>query len=186
MQRLIQPGNAKLHNMYMFNLPASQQVCGRKCPGCYAIREQQRFPTVIEARNKRLEASKQEDFIATIISEINSLRTKPKWFRLHASGEFYSQSYINSWVTIAKAFPAITFYSYTKRLRHFDFKILQTLPNFVLIDSLHFGKLNYGRLEEAPSDAFICPSHVGATCGQSCTHCMSKQAQSNGVYFIKH
>lgn len=188
--KLIQSGNSKLgRNIYMFNIPATKDICGRICPGCYSIKEQVRFPSVIEARNKRLKASKQEDFVATIISEINSLRTKPKWFRIHASGEFYSQSYINSWVTIAKALPAITFFSYTKRLRHFDFKILQTLPNFVLIDSLHFGKLNFSTLSNAPQTAFICPDQKGAAiqCGISCTWCMTKgQADVNGVWFIAH
>ena len=73
---LRQKGNSKLHNMYMFNIPATKDICGRICPGCYSIKEQNRFPIVIEARNKRLEASKQEDFASTIISEINSLRPK--------------------------------------------------------------------------------------------------------------
>lgn len=186
MQRLIQPGNAKLHNMYMFNLPASQQVCGRKCPGCYAIREQQRFPTILAARERRLAASDHPAFTTRIINELSKLRTLPPYFRIHASGEFYSQSYIDSWQVIVESFPSIVFYAYTKRLREFDFSKLASLPNFILINSLHFGKLNYGRLEEAPSGAFICPSHVGATCGQSCTYCMSKQAQTHGVWFKQH
>ena len=184
--KLIQKGNSKLHNMYMFNLPATKAICGRICPGCFAIREQKRFPTVIEARNKRLEASKQEDFITTIISEINSLRTKPKWFRIHASGEFYSQAYVDSWHTIASSFPSITFYAYTKRLAHFDFSRLASLPNFVLINSLQFHRLNYSKLEDAPKDVFICPSYKGATCGESCTYCQTKTAQANGVWFVKH
>lgn len=187
--KLIQKGNSKLHNMYMFNLPATRDICGRICPGCYAIKEQNRFPIVIEARNKRLEASKQEDFASTIISEINSLRTKPLYFRIHASGEFYSQSYIDSWTTIAKSFPNITFFSYTKRLRHFNFETLQSLPNFVLIDSLHFGRLNYSTLSNAPQTAFICPDQKGTAvqCGISCTWCMTKgKADINGVWFIAH
>lgn len=185
--KLIQPGNSKLHNAYMFNIPAAKDICGRTCPGCYSIKEQIRFPSVVEARNKRLEASKQKDFASTIISEINALRTKPKWFRIHASGEFYSQSYIDSWTTIAKSFPNITFFSYTKRLKDFDFSAISSLPNFVLINSLHFGKLNYSKLEDAPSSAFICPSYLGATCGDSCTYCQTKGlADVNGVWFVKH
>lgn len=185
--KLIQKGNSKLgRNIYMFNIPATRDICGRICPGCYAIKEQKRFPIVIETRNKRLEASKQEDFASTIISEINSLRTKPLYFRIHASGEFYSQSYIDSWYTIASSFPSITFYAYTKRLAHFDFSSLSSLPNFILINSLHFRGLNYGPASSAPADAFICPSHSGATCGQSCVYCMTKTAQTNSVWFIKH
>lgn len=184
--KLIQKGNSKLHNMYMFNLPATHAICNRICPGCYAAREQARFPVILTARESRYTASIAPTFASTIISEINSLRTKPLYFRIHASGEFYSQAYIDSWYTIASSFPSITFYAYTKRLAHFDFSSLSSLPNFVLINSLHFRGLNYGPASSAPADAFICPSHSGATCGDSCTYCMTKTAQTNSVWFIKH
>lgn len=184
--KLIQKGNSKLHNMYMFNLPATHAICNRICPGCYAAREQTRFPVILTARESRYTASIAPTFASTIISEINSLRTKPLYFRIHASGEFYSQAYIDSWYTIASSFPSITFYAYTKRLAHFDFSSLSSLPNFVLINSLHFRGLNYGPASSAPADAFICPSHSGATCGDSCTYCMTKTAQTNSVWFIKH
>ena len=184
--KLIQKGNSKLHNMYMFNLPATHAICNRICPGCYAAREQTRFPAILTARESRYAASTLPTFASTVISEINSLRTKPLYFRIHASGEFYSQSYIDSWHTIASAFPSITFYAYTKRLAHFDFSSLNSLPNFVLINSLHFRGLNYGPASSAPADAFICPSHSGATCGDSCSYCMTKTAQTNSVWFIKH
>lgn len=184
--KLIQKGNSKLHNMYMFNLPATHAICNRICPGCYAAREQTRFPAILTARESRYTASISPTFASTIISEITSLRTKPLYFRIHASGEFYSQTYIDSWYTIASSFPSITFFAYTKRLAHFDFSSLSSLPNFVLINSLHFRGLNYGPLSSAPTDAFICPSHSGATCGQSCVYCMTKTAQTNSVWFIKH
>ena len=184
--KLIQPGNSKLKGMYMFNIPASKAICATICPGCYAHKEQIRFPATLAARESRYQASLQPDFSSQIISELSSLRKLPTHFRIHASGDFYSQTYIDSWLTIAQAFPTITFYAYTKRLKHFDFSQLSSLPNFILINSLQFGSLNYGPLSSAPANAFICPSHTGATCGQSCQFCMSKTAQTNSVYFVKH
>ena len=184
--KLIQSGNSKLHNMYMWNMPATTLQCGRICPNCYARREEARWPAVRKAREARYQASLQPDFSSRIIAELGALRKLPKYFRVHASSEFYSQSYIDSWYTIASAFPSITFYAYTKRLAHFDFSSLSSLPNFVLINSLHFRGLNYGPISSAPDNAFICPSHSGATCGDSCTYCMTKTAQANSVWFIKH
>lgn len=184
--KLIQPGNSKLNNTHMFNLPATKSVCNRICKGCYAAREQARFPSVLNARENRLTASKSPDFSDNIISELSRLRNKPKYFRVHASGEFYSQSYISSWTKIAKANPSITFYAYTKRLNDFDFSDLSSLDNFVLINSLHFNKLNYGPVEQAPANAFICPSSKDIRCGIECTWCMTKEAQSNGVFFKQH
>lgn len=186
MSKLIQRGNSKLTGMYMFNLPATKAVCSMQCPGCYAAREQARFPSILAARSTRLEAAMQPTFASNVISELNSLRKLPKHFRVHASGEFFSQTYVDAWVQIAKAFPSVTFYTYTKRLKDFDFSNLSVLPNFVLINSLHFGSLNYGPLTQAPTGAFVCPASDTVRCGQHCTYCMSKSAQSNGVYFRKH
>lgn len=184
---LIQKGNAKLKSMYMWNMLTSKEICGRECPNCYSLREQIRFPSVVKARTARYEASKKPNFAIKIIEELNKLRNKPKYFRIHASSEFYSQSYIDSWQTIIEAFPSITFYAYTKRLNDFDFTSISSLSNFVLINSLHFGKLNYGTLEEAPKNSFICPSYQGATCGDSCTYCQTKGlADVRGVWFVKH
>ena len=172
--------------MYMWNMPATTLQCGRICPNCYARREEARWPAVRKAREARYQASLQPDFSSRIIAELKALRKPPKYFRVHASSEFYSQSYVDSWYTIASSFPSITFYAYTKRLAHFDFSSLSSLPNFVLINSLHFRGLNYGPISSAPTDAFICPSHSGATCGDSCTYCMTKTAQANSVWFVKH
>ena len=184
--KLIQPGNTKLNNTMMFNLPATLEVCGRLCAGCYAAREQVRFPSILVARDNRYLASQQSDFADKIIAELTKLKKKPLYFRIHASGEFYSQTYINHWQKIASSFPSITFYAYTKRLQDFDFTQLSSLPNFVLINSLHFGKLNYGPESAAPTNAFICPSSSSIKCGIHCSYCMTKTAQTNGVYFRKH
>lgn len=191
MKKLIQKGNSKLAaaNIYMFNLPATREVCGMQCRGCYAIGEQKRYPTVLPARQARYEASLQPDFSSRVVSEINRIRNRPTMFRIHSSGEFYDQAYINKWYTIASKLPDITFYAYTKRMKEFDFSKLKSLPNFVVIDSFHYGGLNYGKLDKAPKDAFICPEQPKAnvSCGKTCTWCMDKQgAEANGVFFKQH
>jgi hypothetical protein len=185
--KLIQPPNKKLHNTYMFNLPATKEVCGRTCKGCYAIGEQKRYPNVLPARESRYEASLQLDFTSTIHNELANLRKRPKYFRIHASGEFYDQAYVNKWLSIIKRNPDIIFYAYTKRMKEFNFNEFMAQPNAVLINSFHYGGLNYGKLDKAPSGAFICPEHTKQVkCGESCTYCMSKPAQANGVWFKQH
>lgn len=187
MIKLIQKGNSKLHNCYMFNVPSTMEVCGRICKGCYAIREQVRFPAALLARERRYEASKGGTFAYDVVSEIRSLRKAPKYFRIHASGEFYSQEYVDKWVTIIESVPDVRFYAYTKRLQHFDFSRMKALSNMVLIDSLHFTTLNYGPAAKAPIGAFVCPSHDKDTkCGETCNYCMRKPAQANGVFFVQH
>lgn len=186
--KLIQKGNSKISSMYMFNIPASMDICNTLCKGCYAHGEQKRYPTVLPARTARYAASQQPDFVSRVHAELASLRSRPRYFRVHASGEFYSQPYVNSWVRIAQRNPDITFYAYTKRRDDFDFSKLTALKNFVLINSLHHGRLNYGRIEKAPEGAFVCPSYEKTTkCGETCTYCMTKGAADvTGVFFKKH
>ena len=191
MSKLIQPGNSKLgKSMYMWNMTTSPVQCGRSCSGCYAAAEERRWPNVAKARQARYEASLQLDFVSRIKAELSSLKVLPKHFRIHASSEFYDQAYVNKWVSIASAFPTIAFFAYTKRLRDFDFSQLQSLPNVCIINSFHFGGLNYGKLERKPVEAFLCPDHKGNTgvqCGTTCTYCQTKGgADANGVYFLQH
>lgn len=188
--KLCQEGNSKLKEakMMMFNLPAGKETCGRICPGCYAIKEQKRWPSVVVGRDNRLKASKDKSFVTRISAELSKRKQRPKFFRVHASGDFYSQDYIESWKTIAENNPDITFYAYTKRKKKFDFSGLQSLKNFIVIDSLQYKKLNYGPKENAPAGSYICPDVKGAnvSCGIQCTYCMDKHAETSAPYFIEH
>lgn len=187
---LIQRGNSKLKaaGIGMFNLPATKQVCGRVCKNCYAVREQVTYPNVLPAREARFKAAQQIDFVSNVQSELSKKRKRPKYFRVHSSGEFFSQEYVNKWVAIAKKNTDITFFAYTKRARDFDFSVMKSLSNFILIDSFHFGALNYGPRKRVPQGAFVCPAVKGSTveCGIDCTYCMTKEAQTAAPYFIKH
>lgn len=185
--KLLKYENAKLHNQLVFNLPVSMETCARICPGCYALKPQQRFPAVLAYRNERLHASKQSDFITRITTEIQACRKPLAAVRIHESGEFYSQDYISSWTTIVSSLPTVRFYAFTKRLADFDFTQLQALPNFVLINSLHTGGLNYAKAADLPTSVFTCPATTSpAQCGIDCSWCWTKCAQYLGVQFVKH
>lgn len=187
---LIQRGNSKLAaaGMLMFNLPAIKEVCAMECAGCYAIKEQKVYPTALSSRMYRYEQSQKDDFVDKIQDELDRRRKRPKMFRVHASGEFYSQEYVDKWTEIAKANPDIVFYAYTKRKKYFNFEQLSGLDNFILINSLQYKRLNYGGLDAAPEGAFICPDQPGkgVQCGVTCTFCMTKEAQTRAPYFRKH
>ena len=186
--KLLTRNNDKLKNQFIFDLPVSHAICGRQCPGCYALKAQKRFPAVLEKRNRMLLASRATDFASTIIAQLSATKSTTRTVRIHSSGEFYSQPYIDSWHTIATALPNFTFYAFTKRLADFDFSALSALPNFILINSLQYGGLNYAPLANLRRDIFICPATAGhaVTCGVTCKYCQTKTAQYNGVQFVKH
>lgn len=187
--KLLKYENAKLKQQHIFTLPASQEVCGRVCPGCYAIKPQIRFPkTVLPYRERMLESSKTDSFVSLVVQELSSSKRPSKTVRVHESGEFYSQEYVDKWKSIASQLPDFIFYAFTKRLKHFDFSGLKSLPNFVVIDSLHGGKLNYNTLEKLDPSRPICPVTLGQDllCGITCRICMDKSTETTSIQFVKH
>lgn len=199
--KLLSKGNSKLDKkVSVWNILAGMEVCGRECDGCYAIKEQKRWKgTVVSGRAKRLELSKSDSFVADMVLEI--LKSAPRFVRVHGSGEFYSQEYINKWVKIAlgvkKLRPYIRFYTYTKRDNEFDFTELDKASNFIVhrsfvtVDGKR--KMNYGNAEHLNSisdkvESFICPLATDRTgkCGSECTWCMEKENQGTAILFEAH
>ena len=67
------------------------------------------------------------------IEKENALKVKRDgtpyaYFRIHESGDFYNQKYVNEWAKIAQAFPTMKFLAFTKS-HAFNFSGLTDLPN---------------------------------------------------------
>lgn len=79
------------------------------------------------------------------------------YIRLHDTGDFYNQDYVNKIAEIAKRNPDKKFYAYTKSL-HLDLDPLYNLDNFHVIQSAggkHDDKIDYNK-----PHALILPEHV--------------------------
>lgn len=118
MRKLLSKSNSKLKkdNIVSFGLPA-----GKTCPGareckkyCYAQKGCFRFKSVVESREYNLEVSKKNCFVDMISEELRGMKKKPYAVRIHDSGDFYGQKYLDKWIDIAKSMPDILFYAYTK------------------------------------------------------------------------
>jgi hypothetical protein len=111
-------GNEKIGDeIFAFNLPAIDTCPGMSaaCESCYAQRGRWVFRKVQEALRRNWEASRHSFFAERMIREIRSRRVHV--VRIHASGDFYSVSYIRSWLRIAQACWGVTFYAYTRSWR---------------------------------------------------------------------
>jgi hypothetical protein len=94
-----------------------------------------RFGNVERALTKRYEASKEENFVQTITEELAKVKNdKQIYIRIHDSGDFYSPSYFQKWLTIARLNPSVRFYAYTKS--HSFIRGIELPENFDLIFSL--------------------------------------------------
>jgi hypothetical protein len=121
--------------LYNFGIPAFRASDGTAtCPnagacavGCYAKSGAYTWPKVVAAYEARLEFTRRPDFIERMLDEVDRVLrrhrkdTKTILFRIHDSGDFYSESYASDWLYIAQAARAkhgkrIVFYAYTKQV----------------------------------------------------------------------
>ena len=153
-------GNAKLaktggdvYRVLGYGIPADYNIegGGNTCPGasacrgvCYAKQGRYIMAGVRNARLHNLTAYLESPatFADKATADLTRLSRRYNVVRIHDSGDFFSQEYLDAWKVIASRFPAVIFYAYTKSL-HLD---LSALPdNLRIVQSLggkHDAKVN--------------------------------------------
>lgn len=123
-------GNAKVSKLdaVSFGIPALASADGFKtCPMagacaavCYARQGMYIMPNVRASRefNLRVIRDSVHEFIKLADEDLSAM--KQKLIRIHDSGDFFSQTYLDAWIFLARKHPGKTFYAYTKSL-HLDF-----------------------------------------------------------------
>lgn len=112
--------------------------------------------------------------------------------RVHASGDFDNAAYVEMWQEIAKAFPHVTMWTYTKK-REYE-NAFDDIPNFNVVKSVIPGKgFNYGHcdyilslyeyLKSMGKKVYIC--RCGIDKEQHCNNCTAC-AQCDYVLFLEH
>lgn len=112
---LISRGNLKLGVLPSFSLPP-----GKTCPGksafcdkfCFGLHGRYKLPNVIEANERRLEASRRPEFAGVAVREIQKACTPA--FRIHVVGDMYERKYIEKWIDIATHLPDVQFFGSTR------------------------------------------------------------------------
>ena len=182
-------GNKKLgKNILNFNLPPVKSCMNAEsCKAdCYAVKSYRMYPSVKNYQDiMQFFALNDLDTLENKI--IHELSNPKKWFenvvRIHSSGDFITQNYLNMWCNIAKKFPHIKFYAYTKVNNILDFsntpKNLNVINSFIPTKQglkLNFGSLDYVKKLRAESKGIICPPTRGKelTC-EACKYCFDKK-----------
>lgn len=150
--KLLGKGNAKLiktaeeFNVQIFNfsIPAGNDKKSGKitCPFagscfklCYAKKGNYRFANVQLGLSNRYEATKQENFVELMNKELSKIKKdKQIYIRIHDSGDFYSPTYFQKWLQIARLNTSVRFYAYTKS--HSFIRGIELPENMDLIYSL--------------------------------------------------
>lgn len=116
---------------------------------------------------------------------------KIKAVRIHDTGDFFAAYYVNLWIDIIKAFPAVKFWTYTKT----EFKnAFDGLDNANIVESVipgigfNFGHIDhvvtaYKTLQAAGEKPYICRCGIDPNqhC-ENCTHC----SLNKFVLFVEH
>lgn len=112
----ISKGNMKIGHIASFSLPPIESCIFHKycADKCYAKKAYKAYTNTKNAynRNYRIAKNNLEDLKNQLVEELRSY--KHSYFRIHVSGDFYSQAYLDAWKEICKEFPNINFMAYTK------------------------------------------------------------------------
>lgn len=190
-------GNRKLSSKQLiWSLPRGKTCIGAgEClKWCYEIKIERMYKNATDSRERNLEASKRESFVKEVVDYIE--RSKRRIVRIHESGDFYNQKYLNKWIRIATLLPEIIFYAFTKS---FQLDFSKCPENLIIIQS--YGskfdnkinkKGNTSRviqsLEELKKGEYLCPYHDKTKftrCGECCDYCFNDRRPKH-VAFLKH
>lgn len=127
--------NVTLSNGTKFNTCKNAGVCGAFC---YAKNGTYNFPNVKKAHIQKLELVLNNPtlFETLMLTELTKEKYNGKYIRIHDSGDFFSFDYALIWLRIAEANTNKTFYTYTKEVSLFKYKLKGLIPtNFIVIFS---------------------------------------------------
>lgn len=119
----ISTGNSKLADTFIWNI-APVDTCPGRTPlcekYCYARKAYRLYTNTRKAWDTNTEYARSGEFFVLVREylerELASKRktSRFKYFRIHESGDFFSQAYLDDWIEIARAFPGLQFLAYTK------------------------------------------------------------------------
>lgn len=185
-------GNRKLpKSIAIFNLPRLI-TCPNRTPLCEQIcyakkAERGCFPKCLPQRMRNLFLSHKFDFVDVIIGELNQIPQNK--VRIHESGDFYSQKYLDNWIKIINNFPEKVFVAYSKSKLDFSKKP----DNFILffsVDRTTKGEDRQWYIDNPYKDAIAEINNEEVNCPGSCkrfncNRCYNKNSVMN-TYFVQH
>ncbi|MEU5417869.1 hypothetical protein [Streptomyces sp. NPDC020667] len=88
---------------------------------CYARNGTYRFRNVLAAheRNLKMILDSPGEWEEAMAAELAHRRYQGKWVRLHDSGDFFSDAYVDAWMRLMRGAPQVRFYAYTKAVARF-------------------------------------------------------------------
>lgn len=140
------------------NTCPSAGVCAKHC---YALKGTFRFRNVREAHTRNLMRVLDDlaGWEAAMTAEVQHSRMNGAYVRIHDGGDFFSDEYLEAWLRIIRAAPAVTFYAYTKEIPRFRELVEPDCPpNFRYVFS--YGGKHDHLITEADRRCDVFPDHA--------------------------
>ena len=171
---LMSKGNSKVKHTLIFNtLSGTEGTCSQNCKDCYAPKAH-RYPSVVNAWTRNTILAKTDLPSLKRHLTLQIAKSKLTTIRIHESGDFFSQEYVDMWIEIAGMFPDKSFYAYTKE--DYEFGPINIINSYVQLDGRKV--YNYGSQEfcdrmEQEQGYFVCPARRDndIKCNAGCNHC---------------
>ena len=196
---------------WLFSMPPVKSCLNHKtcASSCYAKKAYKQYTNTVKPlwdqnfSDAKSDLFKLYDDLDVQCAAISKQQKHKRVVRIHQSGDFINQDYVNMWHDIAAKYPTILFYAYTKVDHILDITYLNSLDNVNIIPSLINGQINYGTEDyiqglNKDHGTFICPASYGKNkdqvlCGiesrysikagaTMCDHCFKK----DNVAFLQH
>ncbi len=196
----ISNGNSKTGAIPSFSLPSGITCSKEACvtcyvQNCYAHKIERLRPNVHQTYMDNYEVATEnlpylEQYLRTYFSAPNA----PRLFRIHVSGDFFSDAYLRMWLSVIRDFPQTQFLAFTKQVDIVRPYVENGIPsNFSLILSawpgipldetcakyLPVAWVDDGKEDRIPEKAIRCPGHC-----EDCAYCWALCGQD--VVFKKH
>ncbi|NKQ59393.1 hypothetical protein HFP15_41830 [Amycolatopsis sp. K13G38] len=118
-----------------YNTCPSAGICAQ---ACYARHGAYTWP-VVRAKHQANLTYVLDDLAgwqAAMVAELGATKFRGVWIRIHDSGDFFSDSYLQAWLDICRARPDTSFYAYTKEVSRFRALVEpDPPPNFLWVYS---------------------------------------------------
>jgi len=193
-----------------FSCPGATEAC----KDCYATKNRHYFKNVMSAHYLNFvtmqEAMKDDDLYNNIVNDLYNKIKNKKIFRIHESGDFFSQGYINLWDNVIKECSETKFWTFTRSfnfdyshiLKNENFKLLASVDDYNKKEGLEFTEkynilIGFGPVEFKPDKiSDLIEDHKSSICPLTlkdhnysklrCSICGHCQNGKGNVVFIKH
>lgn len=178
--------NLKMSSTIIWNLPAVKTCIGATAhciAKCYARKAERLYPTVSPCRELNYKASQADDFVRLMSDMIG--RSKIEMVRIHESGDFYDQAYLDKWFEICRNNPSKRFLAFTKS---YQLDFAECPSNLRLIYSIWDDTKYITEQIPCQASAGECGKSDSIQCAGNCTKCRACWNLKDGqnVHFDIH